>query len=489
MCVNCVRTSVDITKDIPRVGSINHCKGCGRWLSDNKNANSWVEAGRESRELLAMLLRRVKATLSKNQRLVDASFIWTEPHSKRIRVKVSVQQEIQHGAVLEQSFQVEFTEAGGFCNDCHRAEAKDFWKCVVQVRQKRKHKKTFLYLEQLILKHEMHKKCIRVTGAGDGLDFFFPDKQTSRKFLEFLMAVMPIKYSTSQKLISHDVHTSSYNYKYTTLVELPVVSKDDVICVPKSIQSKLGNIGPLVICQKVTTMIHLLDFQTLDYVEISKDNYWRQAFNPIADRPVLKEYMVVETEPITPPKSIGCKKSKKHELADLWIIPTDKLGSADSSNWISTRTHLGKLFNAGDLCLGFDIKNSNITEANWDNYLYKHGLDNVPDVVVLKKSYGSTIKRNKRRTWKLKRLDVEETESRVAKETNAEREQEMLEFLNEVEEDPEFRDQVNIYKDHTKKVNLDDDEDIAEDAPEISVAEMLEDLNLETVKEDDEMES
>jgi len=91
-------------------------------------------------------------------------------------------------------------------------------------------------------------------------------------------------------------------------------------------------------------MIHLLDFQTLDYVEISKDNYWRQAFNPIADRPILKEYMVIETEPVTPPKSVGCNKSKKHELADLWIIPTDKLGSADSSNWISTRTHLGKLF-------------------------------------------------------------------------------------------------------------------------------------------------
>lgn len=27
-------------------------------------------------------------------RIIDASFIWTEPHSKRIKVKITVQQEV-----------------------------------------------------------------------------------------------------------------------------------------------------------------------------------------------------------------------------------------------------------------------------------------------------------------------------------------------------------------------------------------------------------
>lgn len=41
-------------------------------------------------------------------RLVDASFVWTEPHSKREKVKLTIQKEVMNGAVLQQSFVVEF---------------------------------------------------------------------------------------------------------------------------------------------------------------------------------------------------------------------------------------------------------------------------------------------------------------------------------------------------------------------------------------------
>jgi len=477
-CVNCVKISHDITANIPRQGAISHCKGCGRWLSSNVNANSWVEAGRESRDLLAMLLKRVKTTLPKGTRLVDAAFIWTEPHSKRLKVNVTVEAAIQLGAVLKQTFQVEFIEGGGMCNECHRLEAKDYWKAVVQVRQKRSHKKTFLYLEQLILKHEAHKKAVKISGVGDGLDFFFADKQTARKFLEFLQAVMPIKWSTSQKLISHNVHEGSYNYKYTTLVELPLVSKDDIICLPKAVQTKHGNIGPLVFCLRITQTIQLIDFQTLDYIELQKEQYWRQPFGPVSDKVPLKEYMVMEVEPQTPPKTAGVK-SKRHELSQVWIVPTDKLGSADTDNWLFVKTHLGRLFNTGDLCMGYDVKNSNVSEQSFDAYRHKMGDDKLPDVIIVKKSYGNTWKRNKRRQWKVKRLDVEETESRIG--NDEAREKEMLEFLNDVEEDEVIKDTVNKYRDPTKQddgANEEDDDELADDMPELTLAEMLDDLDL-----------
>jgi len=38
--------------------------------------------------------------------------------------------------ILQQTFIVEFVVQGQMCDDCHRREAKDFWKAVVQVRQK-----------------------------------------------------------------------------------------------------------------------------------------------------------------------------------------------------------------------------------------------------------------------------------------------------------------------------------------------------------------
>lgn len=75
--------------------------------------------------------------LVQDVRLVDASFVWTEPHSKRIKVKVKVQQEVQHGAVLQQELVVCFVVRGQMCDSCHRVEAQDYWRAVVQVGQVR----------------------------------------------------------------------------------------------------------------------------------------------------------------------------------------------------------------------------------------------------------------------------------------------------------------------------------------------------------------
>ena len=40
--------------------------------------------------------------------MVDAAFIWTEPHSRRLKVKITVQKEVLNGTLLQQTFVVEF---------------------------------------------------------------------------------------------------------------------------------------------------------------------------------------------------------------------------------------------------------------------------------------------------------------------------------------------------------------------------------------------
>lgn len=50
-----------------------------------------------------------------------------------LQVKLVVQKEIQAGAVLQQDFIVEYVIASQMCDDCHRVEAKDYWRAVVQV--------------------------------------------------------------------------------------------------------------------------------------------------------------------------------------------------------------------------------------------------------------------------------------------------------------------------------------------------------------------
>lgn len=55
MCVLCIRTQVDITEGIASNLTLHQCRGCQRYLRP-----PWVEAKLESRELMAVCLRKVR---------------------------------------------------------------------------------------------------------------------------------------------------------------------------------------------------------------------------------------------------------------------------------------------------------------------------------------------------------------------------------------------------------------------------------------------
>lgn len=71
----------------------------------------------------------------------------------------------------------------------------------------------------------------------------------------------------------------------------------------------------------------------------------------------------------------------------------------------------------------------------------------------MKKSYPRVRRRQQKRIWKLKRMDVEmqdanEEPRRGKKKVEKESRQdaEYNEFLNDIEEDPELRQNINMYK-------------------------------------------
>ena len=177
-----------------------------------------MRAELESKELLTFCVKKVKG-LSK-VKLVDAGFIWTEPHSRRLKLKLTIQAEVLNGAILQQTFVVEvrsrrrgarrrsaacgtarrltrrppraapqFVVEPHMCEQCQRSNTNsEVWTAcvqarsparrrsgaqrkqpyvqggalrarqahaappVTQIRQKVEHKRTFLFLEQLILK-------------------------------------------------------------------------------------------------------------------------------------------------------------------------------------------------------------------------------------------------------------------------------------------------------------------------------------------------
>ena len=52
----------------------------------------WLSCGRDSPELLSLCVSRLHGM--NKVRLVNAEFIWTEPHSKRLKLKLTIQKEV-----------------------------------------------------------------------------------------------------------------------------------------------------------------------------------------------------------------------------------------------------------------------------------------------------------------------------------------------------------------------------------------------------------
>ncbi|KAK3318206.1 NMD3 family-domain-containing protein [Apodospora peruviana] len=473
LCYDCIKSTVDISQGIQREGTLHFCKDCDRWLLPPA---SWVTALPESRELLSLCLKRLR-NLGK-VRITDAKFIWTEPHSRRIKVKVTVQDSVGDGVLLQQSFEVVFVVASQQCRECAKSYTANVWRASVQVRQKVTHKRTFLLLEQLILKHQAHRDTINIKEEKDGIDFYFAQKNQADAFISFLKSVVPINMKESRHLISSDTHTGNKSYKYSTSVEIVPICRDDLVALPLKLAKQIGNISPLVICHRVGTAINLLDPNTLQTADISADVYWRNPFSPLAGTPELVEFIVMDIEPT------GQRKGK-WLLSEAIIARASDLGSNDRTYF--ARTHFGNLLHAGDSVLGYLLTgtnfNSSALDAIEDSKTYG---SRIPDVVLVKKHYPNRRK-NKKRNWKLKRMAKDEGDllPKPADQERMDAEYEM--FLRDVEEDEELRAALALYKNSKKRKPQDPDAmSVAEtdmtmgdeeDGPKVNMDELLDDFD------------
>jgi len=425
---------------------------------------------------MALCLKRLK-NLSK-VKLIDAIFVWTECHSKRIKVKLTIQGEVMAGTILQQSFVVEYTVNHQMCDDCRRVEAKDTWNASVQVRQNgTKQRKTLYFLEQILLKYDATKDCVGVQGNHEGLDFFFGFEPYARKLVDFLQSMVPMRFNTSKKLISHDGKSNTYNYKYVFSVEVVPICKDNVVCLPSKLAKSLGSIGQICHVNKVTAVLHLIDPNTGQVADVNATTFFKMPFKNLVLPKHLVAYTVMNIEPISENERRSFpgqgQISKRHVLADCWVVKSSELGINDDT--VHCRTHLGHLLSPGDTVMGYDLKNSNVNDENLD----KMAADKTPDVILVKKIYGEKAMRNRKRKWKLKFLNDDlHRETGSVGTTGGD---DYNDFLADLEEDEDLRANVNVYKD-AKKTAVDTESEIGdgdqEAFPQITLAEMLDDLVL-----------
>lgn len=427
----------------------------------------------ESRELLALCLKKLRGL--HKVRIIDASFIWTEPHSRRIKVKLTIQDSVSEGVVLQQAFEVEYVVAYQQCPDCAKSYTANTWRACVQVRQKVPHKRTFLYLEQLILKHGAHKDTINIKEVKDGLDFFFSARNQAEKFVDFLSSVAPVRTKKSQELISMDIHTSAKSYKFTFSVELIPICKDDLVAIPIKLAKQIGNISPLALCYRVGTSIYLLDPNTLQTADISTPIYWRDPFKTLGDVQELVEFVVMDIEPVGPQKG-------KWLLAEATVARASDLGVNDNTYF--TRTHLGNILHPGDSVMGYMLTGTNYNNPQFEALEKSNAYaSTIPDVMLVKKFYARKEK-SKNRKWRLKRMAKDEGDllPKKADQERMDRDYEM--FLRDVEEDTELRNTLALYKAQQKATKdaeamsvVETTDGAEDDLPKIDMEELLDEFD------------
>jgi nonsense-mediated mRNA decay protein 3 len=506
-CASCLASTSDITRGISTEATLHQCRGCQRW---HKDAGKWLACELESRELMALCLAHVSGLrANKNAqkvRLIDASWIWTEPHSMRLKVRLTVQREVQQGTILQQSFTVTFIVRNQQCIECQAEFRQGSWKALIQVRQRVSHKRTFLYLEQQIIKHQAHRACLSIETFHDGMDFYFPDKGKGARFIAFLEGVVPMKFKASKKLVGTDDKSNISNFKYTYIVDICPLCKDDLLYLPVRMARKMGNISRLALIKSVSNVIHLIDPLTGQTAVMESEVFWREPIRPLitAARSRVTRYVVLGKEPVFLRENVSKKtpgRKQKSRLASLTVAREEDLGRNDTQ--CEEQSTIGYLLKAGDVCVGYDMKDSQFVD---DEAEAMRAAGKLPNVVMLRKLYGGVATGEsdaaKQRIWKLQRLDVAAAEkaSSVRKEKNAAEaaDNDEEDFMQEVEADKEMRSNMNVYRSETYKKKAenpesmdteagaeadgddgDDDDDEDDDDQKIRLDELLDGLALD----------
>ena len=280
-CEACFRKSLNIKTCIPTEFEIQFCKECQRFLRP-----PYVKIERESADMMNLCLSRIKS-YDKKVKIIDSNFIYTEPHSKVIKIKVTIQKEIDKN-LLSQNLIIEFKEKWGVCRDCQKLQTPHTWASCVQIRQRVPHKKTMLYLEQIILKNKMQKNSLDFQEATDGFDFYFSTRRAGEIFSNWIATTVPSKITYAKKYVS--MSTSTFTY----LVDVANVAKYDLFLLDKESFKKLGGIGPLLICTRLSSRTIFEDPRTFNHLYLDGNTFFKYKFNSFCNSNQLSEFLILD---------------------------------------------------------------------------------------------------------------------------------------------------------------------------------------------------
>jgi nonsense-mediated mRNA decay protein 3 len=244
--------------------------------------------------------------------------------------------------------------------------------------------------------------------------------------------------------------------------------------------------------KNISSLIHLIDPLSGQTASMNPEGFWSDPIRPLitAARARMTKYIVLGKEPVVSERNVSKRtttRKQKNRLATLCIAREADLGVNDKQS--EERSNVGYLMKAGDVCVGYDLTETQFVDDAAEDM---RSAGKLPDVIVIRKLYGAVATGEadaaQKRIWRMQRLDVKVAETtksaRAAKEEAEKDGMDEEDFMREVEADKGMRSQMNLYKSEqvsakkpeAEDTEMADDDDNDEDDQEVQLEELLDGL-------------
>lgn len=433
-CGSCLAQQFDLKSLLQRGPGggdiyIHQCRRCRRY---EHSEHLYVHHEPESPELLALCLRNIPALHANSHqhrsqglsgiKLMESIWIWTEPHSMRLKLRLTVRANVgepPRDVTVQQRVPVELIVRFHQCLDCKRDFTSRTWHALVQLRQKRSAdgpRKGLAMLEAAIAKNaDIRKHILSMEVTKNGFDFYFMELMHAQAFSSYLAAITPMKVKTTQKLVSEDIRNNTAHIKHTTVCDMVPLCRDDlIICDRRAAKDgcAVGRLsGRLCVVHRVSGFIQLVDASPsrnrIDsaFSDLHQEKYWKgeKYYKVIFSGKRMTRFIVLDVELCEQNRSRGISDKDdmlyrgpqsevdKYALADVEVAREDDFGSSDQT--FHCTTHLGNLLQIGDVVLGYDLV-ACVLPGSIDSSYMKQSLTSnfvMPDVVLVKKLKSVTL--------------------------------------------------------------------------------------------------
>lgn len=159
----------------------------------------------------------------------------------------------------------------------------------------------------------------------------------------------------------------------------------------------------MVLVYKISQFVHILDVKTMQPFEIDRAIYWQHCFKAVLGRDRMQEFVVINIENMENDfnSSRAAIRQKFRQVA-VEVARKEDFGVNDKTFIVNT--HLGDILNFNDTVLGYDLLQSNLSEID---EFQERDLQ-IPDIVLVKKTFPKYRKRQRNRLWKLKHFEDQE---------------------------------------------------------------------------------